>query len=179
MVFLMRARCSRFFLFVVVIFLAPLAIVKGHGLGVVLEEVVDRYVVTVNISEQTVRTNEPVRFDFLLFDEATQEEVPFTDLWMRISRGQLMYFAGGISRPEFGATGFSYRFIEEGEYSVNVRYQQDGNGIVEYTIPVVVTGTGSSASGGPFADPKSIAAMFAAFVVGFGMAYIIMKRAMA
>ncbi len=91
------------------------------------------------------------RFTFGLFsDDSRTEGLEFTDLWVRIikggdengQRGETI-FAGPILKADYGGTGFVYVFANEGQYTLNVRYNNSkkndsGQNVAEATIPLTV-----------------------------------------
>ena len=103
----------------------------AHGSGASVETVVDGYLVDVGYSPDTLVANTQVRFDFLLYEEASGAEVEFTDLWFRIKNEERLLFAGPIARADYGITGLSYSFPEPGPYTFFVRYNQERDSLVE------------------------------------------------
>lgn len=113
--------------------------VFAHGTGTSFEEQIGNYLVDVGYTPRNVVSNETMRFDFSLID--TREDGPivsFSDVWVRIEKDGTTFFAGGVHKPVFGPTGVTYIFPEAGVYTVNFRFQNDGEKIVESTFPIEV-----------------------------------------
>jgi len=137
----------------------PLA-VDGHGTGASIEEEVDEYLIDIGYAPETVIARGQVRIDFDIFDAASKDPIPFTDLWLRIERGNMTYFAAGIAKAEFGRTGVVYSFPEAGEYTLSVRFQDSSEVLVEHEVPFAV----NSAKDTP--SSSSSALMFSGGVLG-------------
>ena len=110
----------------------------AHGTGVSIEKIVGEYLVDIGYTPEEVEEGTQVRFDFLLFENASGGEEEFTDIWVRIEKEGKLLFAGGIAKPVFGTTGLSYSFLDHGEYEVFVRYQNGKEALVETTVPFSV-----------------------------------------
>jgi len=112
---------------------------SAHATGTSLERVVNGYRFDIGYSPADVAVGTQTRLDFLLFDEESGKPIPFSDVWVRLTKESKAYFAGGISQPEFGAAGILYSFPEAGEYELSVRFQNDGESIAEetFTLPVL------------------------------------------
>ncbi len=113
--------------------------VFAHGSSFSYEETKDGYLIDIGYDE-FIAEGESVRFDFDIYPEdiTTIEGEVFTDVWVTITQNNKIFFAGGIEKPVFGATGFTYVFPEEGEYVLSARFQNEGNSIVETEFPVTI-----------------------------------------
>lgn len=163
-------------LIIVSLFILP-GLIFSHGSGISIEATVDGYLLDIGLSEEVITNAEPVRIDFSLFDESTSDPVNFSDIWLRINQEGKVFFAGGVSKPQFGLTGVSYMFLDAGEYTINVRYQKNGKAIVEHSFMVTVSDVSTkSDTEQPFKDVKVLALFVLAFIAGFGVAIVTRKR---
>lgn len=134
---------QRFAVFVVVLvmaILAPGAFIGGHDGGASIEQVVDGYLIDIGYSPETPTAGEQTRFDFAVYNSDTQEEVDFTDIWVRIlDEEDNLLFAGGLNKAEFGLTGLTYLFSYPGSYEIFVRFSDGSTSVVETTASVEVS----------------------------------------
>ena len=126
--------------------------ISAHGGGESLEKVVGEYRIDIGYDPAIIEAARPSVFDFdLLFNE-TGERSEFSDIWVRIMKGKQTVFASGVHKPSFGNTTMMYTFAEGGEYSIDVRFQNEGGKIAEASFPLTVqsppsaTGSGSGIS---------------------------------
>lgn len=112
---------------------------SAHGTGVSYEENKDGYKIDVG-HDEFIAQGESTRFDFALYPEniETIEGEIFTDVWVTFTKDKKIYFAGGVSKPVFGTTGFTYVFPEEGGYVVTARFQKGGETITKTEFPLTV-----------------------------------------
>ncbi|MCP6719991.1 MAG: hypothetical protein KJI72_01515 [Patescibacteria group bacterium] len=125
---------------------SPTIPVRAHGVGESLEKVVGEYLVDIGYDAFELRAKESVRFDFSLWTSDQSEEIPFTDIWLRISQNNKAVLAGGIQNPRFGKAGVTYAFPEKGEYTLFVRFQNGDESLVETSFPLAVEEGNESAS---------------------------------
>jgi hypothetical protein len=122
--------------------------VQAHGTGASYEETKDGYKIDIGYDESIV-ANKSMRFDFVISPEDTLDieggEV-FSDVWVTLTQDDKIFFAGGIDKPEFGATGFTYIFPDAGSYTVSARFQKGGETVVKTEFPLTVN---------PELEPKS------------------------
>lgn len=124
---------------VILAFLSASPLLAGaHGTGASLEKEVDGYVVDVGYSPEAMFAGSPVRFDFNAYTKSDLQDVPFTDLWVKIYENQKIGFAGGVPKARLGLTGITYAFPSEGEYTLAVRFQNGDQKITEAEFPVRV-----------------------------------------
>ncbi|MEZ4200784.1 MAG: hypothetical protein R3B69_04390, partial [Candidatus Paceibacterota bacterium] len=107
----------------------------AHTTGATIEQRINGYLIDIGYSAERIAVNTTARFDFLLFDEGSGQETEFSDVWLRLERGEQLVFAGGLSDPYFGNAGMSIRFTEPGDYTAFVRYQRDSESLVETEFP--------------------------------------------
>jgi hypothetical protein len=120
-------------------FLCSPASIWAHGNSFSHEETKDGYKIDIGYDE-FIAANESVRFDFAAYPEdidAVEGEI-FTDVWVTLTQDKKAYFAGGIDKPVFGATGFTYAFPKEGSYILSARFQKDGETVVATEFPIEV-----------------------------------------
>jgi len=117
------------------------------GAGQSVEKIVGEYLVTLEYSELSLTADESVRFTFELSLNEAAENVPFTDIWVRIMEGNKLLFAGLIKEADFSPTGISYAFPKGGEYELTARFQNEGEAIAETSFPLTVEES-EQASGG-------------------------------
>jgi len=131
--------------FTVLLFLAILmccgisANALAHGTGVSYEESKDGYLIDVG-HDEFIAALESTRFDFIVYPEdiTTINGEVFTDVWVTFIKDKQLFFAGGVHKPVFGSTGFTFVFPEEGVYTASVRYQKDGETVVQTEFPITV-----------------------------------------
>src|SRR5690606_18034070 len=91
-------------------------IAQAHLSGLILEEIVGQYSVDVSLSELTVFTDKKSRYEFELFDATEKtERIPFTDVWVRITKEGKSVFTSNIFNPELGRAGMTLALHEPGE----------------------------------------------------------------
>jgi hypothetical protein len=124
---------------IVILFFVSDTCVFAHGTGVSYEEQKDGYKIDIG-HDEFIAALESTRFDFTVYPENidTAEGEIFTDVWVTFSKDKKLYFAGGVHKPVFGSTGFTYVFPEEGTYTVSARYQKEGETVVKTEFPIVV-----------------------------------------
>lgn len=117
----------------------PFAVVSAHGTGVSYEESKDGYFMDIG-HDEFIAEGESTRFDFTVYPEdvTTVEGEVFTDVWVTITQDKKLFFAGGVHKPVFGATGFTYVFPEEGTFTVSARFQNEGQTVVETSFPLEI-----------------------------------------
>lgn len=114
--------------------------VFAHGTGVSYEENKDGYKIDIG-HDEFIAAGESTRFDFALYPEdiGSIEGEVFSDVWVTFTQDKKLVFAGGINKPVFGSTGFTYVFPEEGTYTVSARFQNEGDTVVEteFTLEIL------------------------------------------
>ena len=113
---------------------------SAHGSGNSLEAKVDGYLIDIGYSAFEVEAGIPARFDFKVATENGSAPVDFSSVFFRLeSEEGPVVFAGNISRPEFGETGVTVTFPNEGTYKVSARFYDSEREIVagDFTLPVI------------------------------------------
>jgi len=150
----------------------------GHGSSFSHEETKDGYKIDIGYDE-FIAANESVRFDFAVYPEdiasLNGEEELFTDVWVTITQNKKAYFAGGINKPVFGATGFTYAFPAEGEYMLSARFQKDGETVVATEFPLTILPPLQATKTMPVFAWYALFA-FAGACIGFALGLLIPKK---
>ncbi|MFT7507310.1 MAG: hypothetical protein ACI92I_000453 [Acidimicrobiales bacterium] len=130
-------RC--FLTFVIVLILLPNTyFLFAHGSGGTIEVLKDGYLIDIGYTPKNLEADTQIRFDFLLYDQKGEDEKGFSDLWVRIEKEEALLFAGAVAKPTPGEAGFSYRFLEEGVYSLFVRYRDQSQTLVETQVDLKI-----------------------------------------
>jgi len=148
----------------------------AHGSGGTFETTIDEYKVDIGYTPEFIDTDNQVRLDFSAYEitaDPNASTTEFTDVWVRVSQGNNLYFAGNINKPEFGPTGFSTVLSEPGEYDVFARFQANGESLVEVNFPLTVDEGESSPTG--YSVTKILAGA-AALLVGLMIGFIVGRR---
>lgn len=127
--------------FVPLLFLLGPNVTNGHSVGFksLSTTTEDGYVVDFGYEEDTLRENTQTRLSFELYDnEATTTLSSFTEVWLVVKGPSGTVFSGGIDRPEFGETSISFTFPEEGEYDVQLRYQEESQILAKGNFSITV-----------------------------------------
>ncbi|HEY4486947.1 MAG TPA: hypothetical protein VJB70_04415 [Candidatus Paceibacterota bacterium] len=110
----------------------------AHGFGVFVEKQVGEITVDIGYEPEILTEHFPVRFDFNIVNAETQGNIPFTDIWVRISQGNVVTLATSITHASFGPTGLLYAFPQDGDYELSVRFENEDESIVETVFPFSV-----------------------------------------
>lgn len=119
-------------------------VASAHVTGPSYEVREDGYLIDVGYED--ARVGQSVRLDFSLFNEAssTTDEADYSDVWVNISEGPKVLFAGDIHRPPFGKTGMTFVPAVAGDYTVSVRFQKGVDSVVASKFSLPVAGVLSS-----------------------------------
>lgn len=110
----------------------------AHVTGSSWEQVYGDYKVDVGYDPADFIVGQPQRLDFNVVKEQSLEDVPFEDVWVRISQGSKTIFASGLHKPSLGKTGMTFTFPEAGGYELSARFEKESGTIVEATFPFTV-----------------------------------------
>ena len=126
-------------LFLTFVCITHTSISFAHGTGVSFEETKDGYKTDIG-HDESITAKESTRFDFAVYpiDFANVTSDIYTDVWVTITKNKKIYFAGGIHKPEFGTTGFTFVFPEKGEYLISARFQKNGETVTKSEFPFTV-----------------------------------------
>lgn len=150
--------------------------VSAHGSSFSHEETKDGYLMDIGYDE-FIAAHESVRFDFAVYPENIEvvEGEVYTDVWVTITKDKKIYFAGGVHKPVFGATGFTYVFPEAGDYVLSARFQKDGDTVVGTEFPLSIIP--------PLQEKKEIPPLYlmlmaagAGLLTGFGVGLFIPRK---
>lgn len=145
----------------------------AHGTGADLIKEINGYTIDIGYEPEIIYAGETVSFDFLLKKDTLKEE--FTDVWVRITQDSKSIFATGIHNQDFGGTTLLYEFEKEGNYTLHVRYQKDGESISEAEFPIAVTPSDSQNESNSPKPVIFIIVGLVAFILGTALGIIIGK----
>ena len=159
------------------IFAGMPTLVAAHGSSFSHEETKEGYKIDIGYDE-FIAENESVRFDFAIYPEniETVEGEVFDDVWVTFTKDKKIFFAGGVSKPVFGATGFTYVFPEQGSYELTARFQKDGETVVATEFPLQILPPLEVEDTGM--DPKILYALFglAGLILGVAVSLFIPRK---
>jgi hypothetical protein len=156
--------------FTILILVIPVAFALAHGTGESFEAESNGYLVDVGYSVSEFNADSSVVFDFGLKNE-DGEDAKFSDVWVRVVRGDATVFAGGVHNARFGGATMTYTFPSAGEYELSVRFQEDGKSIAESSFPLVVEAHNNTPKNAGVND-VTVAIIFGALGVIVGGAFI-------
>lgn len=161
----------------VLVFFVFVGSTNAHEGGASFEKKVGNYKIDVGYDPEEFVSGESQRFDFDLYDSKTEKDVDFTDVWVNISEEKKTVFAGGIYKSELGGAGMTFVFPKEGDYVMSVRFEKDGNNIVESTFPVkVLNGEIEEASSGLIKYKDWFVGIALGLIVGYLVSMFISKK---
>lgn len=126
-----------------------------------LEKRVGEYLVDIGHSPQVISAGSSITFDFNLLNAKTEEQLSFTDIWVRIERERQTIFASGLHKPQFGALTMIYTFPRGGGYDLKIRFQKENEALAEATFPFSVAASAASSE-----SPQSRVRQFIFFLLG-------------
>ena len=156
--------------------LSSVTFASAHGNSFSYEETKDGYLIDIGYDE-FIAADESVRFDFTVYPEdldSVEGEV-FSDVWVTLTQDRKVFFAGGVDKPVFGVTGFTFAFPKEGTYTLSARFQKDGETVVATEFPItVIPSLDTSRELPPFVIPS--AAAVAGLLLGLAGGFIISNK---
>lgn len=147
---ILRAPVTLLAMFAIV-FTASVFTAYGHGAGASFEQIENGYLIDIGYSPEEIEAGTSVRLDFNIFEEASGSPVPFSDVWLRITKEEQTLFAGGIQRADFGGTGVMYTPPDAGVYTISARFQNNGEALAEAEFPLDVQPSDETANPIPLA----------------------------
>lgn len=135
----------------------------AHGTGGEFIKANNGYTIDIGYDPENFYTGETVDFDFSLKKDTLEQE--FTDVWVRINQDTKTVFATGVHNQEIGGTTLLYEFEKEGNYTLHVRYQKDGESLAEAEFPLVISSSQNQAGSN---SPNPIA-----FIIGILFAFVL------
>ncbi len=170
-------KYTSYFLFLLIVLSMSMPLITySHGDTFSYEETKEGYKIDIG-HDEFIAKGESVRFDFAVYPEnieAIEGEV-FTDVWVTLTKDKKAYFAGGVDKPVFGATGFTFVFPEEGVYTLSARFQNEGDTVVQTEFPLEIIPAIDEPKQLP---PFVLNSIFAAggLLLGFGIAFFIPRK---
>jgi hypothetical protein len=150
---------------------APLS---AHGINF-LKEAVNGYLVDVGYNVIIITPGSPVVFDFLLWDEEETQTKEVSNVWARIEdRNGRSHLNVNVGQPVFGRLALLYAFPSAGAYTLEVRYERDGEVLAEASFPLTVEASGGSAGTGDSSD-FFVGGIFG-LLAGGALAYFVLRR---
>lgn len=151
----------------------------AHGEGQSVEKTVGEYTVKLEYEAFELQAGESTRLDFEMMRGENKEDIPFSNVWVRITQGNKTIFAGGIAKSDFAKTGVTYTFPESGDYELSARFQNDkGESIVEAAFPLKIaqaTTEDAQKQDIPF-SPQLLLGIFIGLIVGYALSLFIKGR---
>lgn len=98
------------------------------------------HIIDFGYSPEKPVAGETSNFAINLVDEATEMPLNITKVWIRISKGNDVFFAGTFS-PEKASTAFTYVFPESGNYTLDAKFYNSKTLIEEQSIFIDVKGS--------------------------------------
>lgn len=147
----------------------------AHSVGQSFEQKVGEYTVDVGYDAvSTIAVDDPVRFDFNLWNSDKTKNIPFTSVWVQlIGPDKRVVFTGDIIQPDIGLATASYRFMQIGTYTLYLRYEHVDDSIAEtsFSIPVVAGDTF-----GGFGTTGGMTSLIAGIVIGAALVFFLLRR---
>ncbi len=112
--------------------------ILAHTTGQTVETAVGNSLIDIGYDVKDISVGQSVVFDFNLTDLKKENDVPFTDVWVKVQQGNQTVFASGIHRPQYGKTGMIFTFPTPGDYTISTRFQNNDTTLAEtsFTLPV-------------------------------------------
>jgi hypothetical protein len=117
----------------IVLFLLLLLSVASANLDAGEDVEVGDYVIDFRYSPEELQEGENALFVIELQDKETLEGVEATDMFVQLSKGNDLFFAGVLDVND-GPVDFSVLLYEGGEYDLEVRFENEGEMLVEHTF---------------------------------------------
>ena len=114
----------------------PLSL-SAHTSGIFYEAWVDGVHIDIGYSSAAPAVGESVIFD-LNIGADQQDAIKYTDVWVRIESKDGVTLATAVHNAEFGGPRMSYVFPKEGDYTVSVRYENEGTALAKAEFPLKV-----------------------------------------
>jgi len=111
--------------------------VSAHGDEASFEEVKSEYTIDIGYPKKIV-AGEASSFDFDVRQVNGTSTHAYENVWVTITQGKKLFFAGGLHKPRLGPTVFSFVFPSEGTYTISSRFEKSDKEIVESSFPVQV-----------------------------------------
>ncbi|GEM_PF-1349861 len=140
-----RKTCSSLFysaVFSLCVFTYTSVFVSAHSASVSFEKEAPPYLIDIGYDSVAPIAGEHGRFDFSLRHLNTKDPAEFSEVWVRVLRGEKTFLATGIQKQEIGPTTLLFVFPREGSYTLEASYRSAGGGEIAkaaFSIPVLPT----------------------------------------
>jgi hypothetical protein len=126
------------YLLVIILFIPVFTF--AHSEGNSLEAVSNEYLIDVGYDAEELIAGQAILFDFNLLDKTGKEFIDYTNIWVKIEKDTETFLSTNIHRSRFGLPGLTYIFSAPGEYTLNVRFQNENESLAENTFTLSVEG---------------------------------------
>lgn len=112
--------------------------VFAHGNYELLTRDVGNYTVesTYDPLDSSLGLSSPITF--YLKDKSTNTDATYQTIWVKITQGYTTVFSAPITKPDIGPTSMMFRFPKEGDYELNLRFQNEDEFIAEASFPLKI-----------------------------------------
>lgn len=112
--------------------------VFAHGNYELLTKDIDKYTVesTYDPLDSSLGLSSPITF--YLKDKSTNSDATYQTIWVKITQGYTTVFSAPITKPDIGPTSMMFRFPKEGDYNLNLRFQNEDKFIAEASFPLKI-----------------------------------------
>lgn len=155
------------------LYLISLSNVSAHNSGASLEKEVGDYFFDIGYDPVQLTTSEPAVLDFNIQTKERIDE-PYTHMWLKVTKDEEIIFASGIAKAQFGRTTAMLLFPKEGNYTMQVRFSNEGNTIAEADFPLQVQNVETQSNTQQFLP--YVIGFIGGLVPGIGAAYVWKKQ---
>lgn len=141
--------------------------VLAHGVLQTLNKTDDKYSIDVTYDSLDININGTTPFNFYLKDARSKQDIPFSSVFVRITQGGALLFAGPVSPRSFGPPSITYMFPKEGQYEISARFQKDDETITEASFPLAVEAFEKKKSDLPVKIAVGTTALILGTLIGF------------
>lgn len=103
------------------------------------DKTINGYIADFGYSPEHLTTKETSFFSLNLVNETTQDAIDITSTWVRISKGDEIFFSGEFEGKD-GNSNFNYKFDKGGNYQIDVRFINEDKTLVETNYDIKVNG---------------------------------------
>ena len=147
-IFLSALKGILFFL----MFFIPCALLHAHA-GSVLEKIAGEYIVDIDFasSAMSIYARQPLWFNVrLLSNNSERNPVPISNVNVEIAHNNKQVFEANIIKEPQRASGFTYTFPEDGNYTLHATFYQSGKEIIDQSFDFPVSQEKNSAQNAGF-----------------------------
>lgn len=109
----------------------------AHLSGYSFEQIVGEYKIDIGIEKERPLVGESTKFNLLLVNK-DNTNAPYEKVWVKLTQGQKVYLATGVSKARIGPTTLVYDFPKEGVYELYVRFENEGINKAQATFNITV-----------------------------------------